>query len=495
MRSAASGRTRWSWRAALARPASRSSLATMGPRPSSEPDATRARRRSPISTLVDERLRARMDGRAVGTTSTRAGSWLLELDSAHDADVVHLNGYRARRAAVASARSWWSRTPACSPGGARSRERDAPPEWAQRYRDAQSPRARRGRPRWSRRARAMLARAASATTGRCAARGGDPQRPRRRRGSAAATSSRSCWPPGGCGTRRRTSPLLDAAAPRLALAGRRRRRRAAPGRPRRGVTHARAARPMPTSPNWLLARALRSSRCRRATSRSACSVARGGARRLRAGARRHPEPARESGSGAATVRRPRTITTRCRPRSRALIANPLDARIGGGRGARRARATSRRDAHGAGLPHALRDAPPRASTTEAVDARRPVLPLAASPTGITATRISCAASSPSCVARGHEVRLFEPRDGWSRARTWSREHGEAALDGFDARLSARFAASATTRQRSISTTRSTAPISAIVHEWNEPELVARIGEHARRQPATRCCSTTRITAR
>ena len=35
----------------------------------------------------------------------------------------------------------------------------------------------------------------------------------------------------------------------------------------------------------------------------------------------------------------------------------------------------------------------------------------------------------------------------------------------------------------------------IVHEWNEPALVARLGRHRRPAGATGCCSTTRITAR
>ena len=62
------------------------------------------------------------------------------------------------------------------------------------------------------------------------------------------------------------------------------------------------------------------------------------------------------------------------------------------------------------------------------------------------------------VARGHEVRIFEPRDGWSLQNLIAR-----ARRGADRRvragLSAAFAANSTTWRRSISTTRSTAPTS------------------------------------
>ncbi len=79
--------------------------------------------------------------------------------------------------------------------------------------------------------------------------------------------------------------------------------------------------------------------------------------------------------------------------------------------------------------------------------------------------------------RGHDVRVFEPRDGWSLANL-RREHGDAAIRGF---------------ARAYPTLRSTEYDPAtldldraldgadlvLVHEWNDHALVARIGEHRR----------------
>ena len=79
--------------------------------------------------------------------------------------------------------------------------------------------------------------------------------------------------------------------------------------------------------------------------------------------------------------------------------------------------------------------------------------------------------------RAHDVRVYEPRDGWSLANL-RLEHGDAAIRGFE---------------RAYPTLRSTPYDAAtldldgaldgadlvLVHEWSDHALVARIGEHRR----------------
>ncbi|HLI85191.1 MAG TPA: glycosyltransferase [Bryobacteraceae bacterium] len=82
------------------------------------------------------------------------------------------------------------------------------------------------------------------------------------------------------------------------------------------------------------------------------------------------------------------------------------------------------------------------------------------------------------LARGHEVRLFEPRDSWS-LRNLIADHGEAPVARFHAAFpqlrSCRYDA------RSLDLDEALNGVSLVlVHEWNTPELVARIGAHRRR---------------
>jgi spore maturation protein CgeB len=80
--------------------------------------------------------------------------------------------------------------------------------------------------------------------------------------------------------------------------------------------------------------------------------------------------------------------------------------------------------------------------------------------------------------RGHRVTVFEPADGWSRANLL-REHGERPLRDFDAvfpRLSSRGYDPATLE---LDVELDDADL-VLVHEWNEPNLVKRIGEHRAR---------------
>jgi spore maturation protein CgeB len=88
-------------------------------------------------------------------------------------------------------------------------------------------------------------------------------------------------------------------------------------------------------------------------------------------------------------------------------------------------------------------------------------------------------------ARGAHVTVYEPRDGWSR-RNLIADHGEAPLAAF---------ARAYPDLRSVAydASRLDADLDVLlegvdlvlVHEWNEPSLVARIGRHRQRTRAYR----------
>lgn len=79
------------------------------------------------------------------------------------------------------------------------------------------------------------------------------------------------------------------------------------------------------------------------------------------------------------------------------------------------------------------------------------------------------------IARGHRLRIYEPEDAWS-ARNLAQESGPAALDSFRAAYPA---------LNSIRYNRATLDLAealrgadlCIVHEWNDPRLVAAIGRH------------------
>ena len=77
-------------------------------------------------------------------------------------------------------------------------------------------------------------------------------------------------------------------------------------------------------------------------------------------------------------------------------------------------------------------------------------------------------------ARGHDVRAFEPADSWSR-RNLVEDHGDGGLapwrDAYPELGSTRFGADLDLDQALDGADL------VIVHEWNEPALVARIGAH------------------
>jgi spore maturation protein CgeB len=85
--------------------------------------------------------------------------------------------------------------------------------------------------------------------------------------------------------------------------------------------------------------------------------------------------------------------------------------------------------------------------------------------------------------RGHDVRIFEPRDGWS-LRNLTAEHGQAAVAGFEQAYPRIRSAFYDGPAPDIARALHGADV-AIVHEWNSHELVRRIGEYRDANPTLR----------
>jgi spore maturation protein CgeB len=87
--------------------------------------------------------------------------------------------------------------------------------------------------------------------------------------------------------------------------------------------------------------------------------------------------------------------------------------------------------------------------------------------------------------RGHEVIAWEPEDGWS-ATNLARDHGAAALEAW--RQAYPELAGAVRLYRGtdldVAAALDGADV-AIVHEWNDPAIVARLGEERARRPGLR----------
>ena len=81
------------------------------------------------------------------------------------------------------------------------------------------------------------------------------------------------------------------------------------------------------------------------------------------------------------------------------------------------------------------------------------------------------------MARGHAVDVYEPRDAWSRVNLVA-EHGEAAIAGF-----ARAYPGLCSRTYDVATIDLELALDGadlvLVHEWNEPALVQKVGLHRR----------------
>jgi spore maturation protein CgeB len=80
--------------------------------------------------------------------------------------------------------------------------------------------------------------------------------------------------------------------------------------------------------------------------------------------------------------------------------------------------------------------------------------------------------------RDHEVTVYEPADGWSRANLL-REHGEEPLREFARAFPHLQGTPYDPHGFDVDNTLDDADL-VLVHEWNEPELVARIGAHRAR---------------
>jgi spore maturation protein CgeB len=87
------------------------------------------------------------------------------------------------------------------------------------------------------------------------------------------------------------------------------------------------------------------------------------------------------------------------------------------------------------------------------------------------------------LSRGHDVRVYEPRDAWSLQNLLTEPDGELALEGFQAAFprlgSIRYDLQTLDVDRALD-----GADLVLVHEWNDHALVRRIGEH-RKQSSRR----------
>jgi len=86
--------------------------------------------------------------------------------------------------------------------------------------------------------------------------------------------------------------------------------------------------------------------------------------------------------------------------------------------------------------------------------------------------------------RGHRVTVYEPRDGWSRTRLLAEEHGEAEIRGFHCVYPDLASRLYDLETLDLDSALDSAGL-VLVHEWNPPELVRRLGEHRKRHGSYR----------
>jgi spore maturation protein CgeB len=79
------------------------------------------------------------------------------------------------------------------------------------------------------------------------------------------------------------------------------------------------------------------------------------------------------------------------------------------------------------------------------------------------------------LSRGHHIEIFEPEDGWSR-QNLLRDHGQAAIDDFQRAFPHLHSTLYQLRALDLAEALRGADV-VIVHEWNPPELIERIGRH------------------
>jgi len=82
------------------------------------------------------------------------------------------------------------------------------------------------------------------------------------------------------------------------------------------------------------------------------------------------------------------------------------------------------------------------------------------------------------IARGHDVSIYEPRDGWS-VQNLIAEHGEKPLQNFRAAYPRLVATRYDLQSLDLEEALADADL-VLVHEWNDHDLVRRIGEHRER---------------
>jgi spore maturation protein CgeB len=87
-------------------------------------------------------------------------------------------------------------------------------------------------------------------------------------------------------------------------------------------------------------------------------------------------------------------------------------------------------------------------------------------------------------SRGHDVRAFEPQDAWSLQNLLAEERGQEALAGFQAAYPALSSTRYDLHTLDLDRALDGADL-VLVHEWNDHDLVRRIGEHHKRSSTYR----------
>src|SRR3569623_894223 len=82
------------------------------------------------------------------------------------------------------------------------------------------------------------------------------------------------------------------------------------------------------------------------------------------------------------------------------------------------------------------------------------------------------------LARGHDVRVYEPRDGWS-AQNLRKEQGETPIEEFRRAYPGLSSTEYRLESLDLDEALSGADL-VLVHEWSEHELVRRVGAHRAR---------------
>src|SRR6185437_11155844 len=82
------------------------------------------------------------------------------------------------------------------------------------------------------------------------------------------------------------------------------------------------------------------------------------------------------------------------------------------------------------------------------------------------------------MARGHDVRVYEPQDGWSLANL-RQQHGDQPIAEFRAAYPGLDSVRYSLDSLDLDEALDRADL-VIVHEWSEHELVRRIGQHRHR---------------